>query len=193
MVVKNSRHEITAVKPAQFPQNELNDIVFAGKSNVGKSSVINLLLGRKKLAYVGNTPGKTRVINFYNVDDILYFVDLPGYGFANVSKATSESWGKMIEGYFLKRKKTKLIILLIDIRHKPGKNDLIMHDWIKHYKFPYIIIANKSDKISKKEQEKNIKQIRETLELAEEIPVIPVSSLKKQGKDEVWEIVDKYM
>jgi GTP-binding protein len=193
MFIKTSNHEITCVKTSQFPQNSFWDITFVGKSNVGKSSTINLLLGRKKLAYVGNTPGKTRVINFYNVNEELYFVDLPGYGFSNVSKNESASWGRMIEGYLLERQKSKLILFLIDIRHKPGKNDIMMHEWIKHYEFPYAIVATKADKISAREREINIDQIRETLEIGEEIKIIPVSASKKTGKEELWEVIDTYL
>ena len=189
MKIKQSKYELTAVHPNQFPENDMMDVVFVGKSNVGKSSIINMLLNRKNLARVGNAPGKTRVINFYNVDDRFYFVDLPGYGYAKVSKEMRNSWGKMIEGYFNQRKKTVLVILLIDIRHEPGENDRLMHDWIAHYGYPYIVAASKADKIKKSQLEKHLQTIRDGLELEPQIPILPFSALKKTGGEELWKYI----
>ena len=191
MKVINSKIEITAVNSGQFPISDRPEIVFAGKSNVGKSSIINLLLGRKNLARVGATPGKTRQINFYNLDDKIFFVDLPGYGYANVSREVSNSWGRMIENYIDKRKQIALVILIVDIRHKPSENDMLMHDWINYHKLPCIIATSKSDKLKKSQIEQHLNIIRETLAVTPEVPIVPFTALKKLGKEELWEHIDK--
>lgn len=187
--LNNVKFETTAVKPEQYPYGNIPEVAFVGRSNVGKSSMINALLNRKDLAKVGAVPGKTRVINFFNVDNKLYFVDLPGYGYANVSKKEQQSWKYMIETYLYTRKQLKLIIMIVDIRHLPTENDKIMHVWLKESNIPYIIVATKADKISKSQINKNISDIKEVLELNGEISVIPVSSKTKQGKDELWKLI----
>ncbi|HZK70080.1 MAG TPA: ribosome biogenesis GTP-binding protein YihA/YsxC [Clostridia bacterium] len=191
MKVINCKIEITAVNSGQFPISDKPEIVFAGKSNVGKSSIINLLLGRKSLARVGATPGKTRQINFYNVDEKIFFVDLPGYGYANVSQEVTKNWGRMIENYIEKRKQIALVILIVDIRHKPSENDILMHNWINYHKFPCIIATSKSDKLNRLQIEQQLKVIRETLEVPPEIPILPFTALKKKGKEELWVHIDK--
>ena len=178
---------ISAVAPAQFPKDNRMEVAFAGKSNVGKSSLINAMLGRKRLAHTSRQPGKTRTINFYNVEDRIYFVDLPGYGFAKVSKAESAKWGGMIEGYLKNRPVLKMAFLLVDIRHKPGDNDKMLYDWFVHYDIPVTIVATKSDKISRSAIAKHIMIIKTGLET--DLTPIPFSSNKKAGVNEVWDII----
>ena len=158
--INNARYELTAVKPDQYPQNNIPEIIFVGRSNVGKSTVINTLLNRKNLARVGYTPGKTREIYFYNIDDKAYFVDLPGYGYANVSKSKKSVWGSMIETYLHSRKYLELIMMLVDIRHTPTDNDIIMYEWIQSHNMPNLIIATKADKISRGRINSRINDIR---------------------------------
>ena len=189
--INNARFELTAVKPSQYPANNIPEMAFVGRSNVGKSSVINTLLNRKNLARVGSAPGKTRVINFYNIDDKAYFVDLPGYGYANVSKSDKSVWGKMIETYLHSRKYLELILMLVDIRHTPTDNDVLMYEWIRSYNLLHLIIAAKSDKIPRGRVNSRISDIRLTLSCTDEIPVIPFSSITKQGRDEIWEQINK--
>lgn len=192
MNLNNAKLHATAVKPEQFPSLRLPEVALLGRSNVGKSSLINSLLNRKKLAYVGAKPGKTRVINFYNVDDRFFLVDLPGYGYANVSKAEQKSWGKLIETYLYNREELKLLILLVDIRHKPTDNDILMYNWIRHYNIPFLIVATKSDKLSRSKMLSNLKTIKEKFALENEIEIIPYSSNKHMGRDELWkEIIKK--
>ena len=148
-------------------------------------------MGRKSLARVGATPGKTRQINFYNVDEKIFFVDLPGYGYANVSQEVTKNWGRMIENYIEKRKQIALVIFIVDIRHKPSENDILMYNWINYHKLPCIIATSKSDKLKRSQIEQHLKVIRETLEVAPEIPILPFSALKKVGKEELWEYIDK--
>lgn len=193
MIVNNARHEVTAVRPDQYPRSDIPEIAFVGRSNVGKSSLINTLLNRKKLARVGATPGKTRQINFYNVEDTLYFVDLPGYGYASVSKSERLSWGKLADTYLTTRKQLKLILMLVDIRHKPSEHDKMMHNWIQTYGVSYIIVATKADKVSRSQVKRRIDEIRGTLELGEGVKVIPFSSTKKIGKGELWEEIDSIL
>jgi GTP-binding protein len=188
--INNARYELTAVKPDQYPQNNIPEIIFVGRSNVGKSTVINTLLNRKNLARVGSTPGKTREINFYNIDDKAYFVDLPGYGYANVSKSKKSVWGSMIETYLHSRKYLELIMMLVDIRHTPTDNDIIMYEWIQSHNMPNLIIATKADKISRGRINSRINDIRITLKCTAGIPVIAFSSITKQGRDEIWEQIN---
>lgn len=179
----------SAVKEEDFPQDGMPQIVFAGKSNVGKSSVINRLLGRKKFAYVGGQPGKTIHINYFCIDKQAYFVDLPGYGYAKVSKTEQERWGQLMEEYFA----TGLISIgfhIVDIRHKPTKDDKIMADWFLQAGVPYTIIANKLDKIKKSEQEKNLNLIRQTLLLPEDVPIVPFSAEKGNGRDNILSMIE---
>ena len=185
MIIKNPKFEISAVKPAQYPKGNLPEIVLVGKSNVGKSSLINSLLGRKSLARTSSAPGKTRTINWYEVDEKLFFVDLPGYGYAKVSKAEQLKWGKVIETYLHKRESLRLVLLLVDVRHAPGEGDQMMMDWLRHYGVPTLVVATKSDKIKRSQHEKQKKIIREVLGIGKE-DLLLYSSETKAGRDEVW-------
>ena len=193
MNVNNVSLETVCGITSTLPENTLPEFAFAGKSNVGKSSLINALINRKSLARTSSQPGKTQTINFYNVEDALYFVDLPGYGYAKVSQAIKEKWGKMIERYLQKSKQLKLVFLLIDIRHEPSANDKNMYEWIEYNGFEPIIIATKLDKINRSQVQKQLKMIRTGLGLKKETILIPFSSETKQGKEEVWNIIDSYL
>ncbi len=190
MNVNNVSLTISAVSKAQYPKDTKPQIAFAGRSNVGKSSLINKLVNRKKMARISAKPGKTATLNFYNVEDQLYFVDFPGYGFARVSKAEKEKWGKMIEEYLNTREQLRQIILLVDSRHKPTKDDVLMAEWIRHFEFDIIIVATKWDKLSNKQKKESINIIRDTLELTEEDIVIPFSAQTGEGKEELWDVID---
>ncbi len=179
-----------AVKKEQYPQGGLPEIAFAGKSNVGKSSLINAMINRKSLARTSGSPGKTRTINFYNVENSLMFVDLPGYGYAKISKSEQRKWGKMIEDYLIKREFLKGIILLIDIRHEPGENDKMMYEWLKHYGHKIIIAATKSDKLKRSQINKHLSVIINSLSLSGKDVIIPFSSENKSGKEELWDVID---
>ena len=179
----------SAVKTADFPQDPLPQIVFAGKSNVGKSSTINRLLNRKNFARVGNEPGKTIHINFLRIDDKVYFVDLPGYGYAKVSKKERDRWGRLMDEYFASEDTMTLGFQIVDIRHKPTADDVTMANWFLQTGMPFAIIANKHDKIKKSQLEGSLQTIRETLHLPEEIPVIPFSAEKGTGRDEVLALI----
>lgn len=189
MVIKSAELETVCGITSKLPQNTLPEIAFAGKSNVGKSSLINGLLNRKSLARTSSSPGKTQTINFYNINKALYFVDLPGYGYAKVSQEIRNKWGKMIERYLHTSDKLKAIFLLIDIRHAPGENDKTMYDWIVSNGYEPIIICTKLDKIKRSQQAKNIKVIKETLGLGAETKIIPFSAVSKQGKEEIWNVI----
>lgn len=182
---------ITAGMASQFPEHDLPEIAFAGKSNVGKSSLLNAMLNRRALARTSSQPGKTQTINFYGVQDSLIFVDLPGYGYAKVSKTDRERWGKLIEGYLEKRPQLQKIILLIDIRHEVGKNDKMMYDWIKHYHNEVVVVATKADKIKRSQLQKQLAVIRRGLGLTAEDQLVAFSAETKQGKEELWEIIEK--
>jgi GTP-binding protein len=184
--IKNATYEVTAVKPEQYPVTLLPEIAFVGRSNIGKSSIINALLNKKNLARVGATPGKTRVINFYNIDNKLYFVDLPGYGYAKVSKAQKASWDEMIETYLHSRTQLKSIIMLVDIRHTPSDNDQMMYKWILSRLMPVIVVASKVDKISRSQLQNRLQDITATLEMPGTVLPIPFSAMTNQGKDEIW-------
>lgn len=190
MHVKSVNLETVCGITSKIPEHDKLEIAFAGKSNVGKSSLINTMMKRKSYARISQKPGKTQTINFYNINDVLYFVDLPGYGYAKVSMEVKAKWGKMIENYLLRSKTLRIIFLLIDIRHEPGKNDIDMYDWILHYGFNPIIVATKADKISRGAIPKHLSMIRKSLKCVEGTPIIPFSSLKKTGADEVWEYID---
>lgn len=185
MIIKSSEFVISAVKRAQYPKDERAEIAFVGRSNVGKSSIINAITNRKKLARVSQTPGKTRLINFFIINDDFYLVDLPGYGYAKVSKQEKESWGKTIETYLCDREELKRVVLLVDSRHKPTADDIMMHEWIKHYGYDVIVVATKSDKLSNNELAKSRKIIRETLKLNKEDKLYFFSSVNKKGRDEL--------
>ena len=189
MIINKAELTHVAVKPLQYPDGGLAELAFVGKSNVGKSSLINVMLGRKSLARTSRTPGKTRTINFYNVEDKLMFVDLPGYGYAKISRETSQTWGAMIEGYLKKREELKAIILLIDIRHEPGKNDVQMFEWLRHYDKKMVVVATKADKLNRSQIAKHCAIIRKGLGMAQDEVILPFSSLSKAGRDELWSLI----
>ena len=189
MVIKNVELEIVCGITSKLPDTELMEIAFAGKSNVGKSSLINALLNRKSLARTSATPGKTQTINFYNVNKELYLVDLPGYGYAKVSPKEKEQWGKLIERYLNTSKKLRAVFLLIDIRHEPTANDKMMYDWIVYHGYNPIIIATKLDKLKRSQIQKHVKMVKQGLNLVPGTKVIPFSSVTKQGREEIWDLV----
>lgn len=193
MKIVKSDLDTVAVKPSQYPPDNMKEIAFAGRSNVGKSSLLNLITGRKKLARVSGSPGKTRTINFYIINDEFRIVDLPGYGYAKVSKSMSENWGDMMETYFKKREGLKKVVQLVDIRHKPSAQDVQMYNYLKHYGLDGIVVCTKADKVSKNEAQKNIALIRKTLELSKEDKIIPVSSLKKTGCEALLEEIERIL
>ncbi|SET29479.1 GTP-binding protein [Natronincola peptidivorans] len=189
MKIKTSDFVTSAVVPTQYPEDLLPEIAMVGRSNVGKSSTINTMLGRKKLARVSGTPGKTRTINFFVINKEFYLVDLPGYGYAKVSKSEKASWGKSIETYLSTRKNLQEVMLLVDIRHEPSNDDKMMYDWIRHFGFGTIVIATKSDKIPRGQRQKHFKIIRQKLQMSKEDKIIPISSLKKEGVDVLWDSI----
>ena len=190
MVIKEVTLETVCGITSTLPENDKPEIAFAGKSNVGKSSLINALMNRKSLARISATPGKTQTINFYNINREIYLVDLPGYGYAKVSEKEKEAWGKMIERYLHKSTRLKAVFLLIDIRHDPSKNDKMMYDWILHQGYEPVIIATKLDKLKKSQVAKQLKAIRTGLGLVSGTTVIPFSAKTKQGRDEIWEYAE---
>ena len=190
MVIKSLQLETVCGITSKLPENDKPEVAFAGKSNVGKSSLINALMNRKSFARISSEPGKTQTINFYNINDAMYCVDLPGYGFAKVSKETQAKWGKMIENYLTTSKQLRAVFLLIDIRHEPSKNDKDMYEWIVYNGYDPIIIATKLDKINRSQVQKHIKMIKTGLNVKPQTVVIPFSSQTKQGRDEIWELVD---
>ncbi|NRY62339.1 ribosome biogenesis GTP-binding protein YihA/YsxC [Clostridium beijerinckii] len=185
MRIKKSDFITSAVKKNQYPIDNRVEVAFVGRSNVGKSSLINSLTNRKKLAKVSQTPGKTRLVNFFLINDDFYLVDLPGYGYAKVSKAEKDSWGKTVEMYLTGREQLKRVVLLVDSRHKPTGDDIMMHEWIKHFGYDVIVVATKSDKLTRNELKKNEKVIKETLKLNPDDKLYFFSSLNKDGKDEL--------
>ncbi|MBR5129408.1 MAG: YihA family ribosome biogenesis GTP-binding protein [Firmicutes bacterium] len=190
MIIKEAELEAVAVKASQYPVDDTPEIAFAGRSNVGKSSLLNLLTNRKSLARVSGSPGKTRTINFYRVNKQFRIVDLPGYGYAKVSKSMSKDWGPMMEEYFQKRQGLKKVIQLVDIRHAPSAQDVQMYEYLRHYGFDGIVVATKADKVSRNEMQKCISVIRKTLQLNPEDIVIPISSLKKSGHDKLLAVME---
>ena len=176
---------------SEIPEMEFPEIAFAGKSNVGKSSIINALMNRKSYARTSEKPGKTQTINYYNVNDAIYLVDLPGYGYANVSVKVKEKWGKMIEGYLHESKELRAVFLLVDIRHKPSANDKQMYDWICHNGYEPVIIATKLDKLKRSQVAKSLKEIRTGLGLPKDGKILPFSAETKQGRDEIWALIDE--
>ncbi len=191
-VIKNVNLETVCGVTSKLPENTLPEVAFAGKSNVGKSSLINALMNRKSYARTSQQPGKTQTINFYKINEEVYFVDLPGYGYAKVSEAVKAKWGKMIEGYLHTSEQLRLVFLLIDIRHDPSENDKHMYRWIVEQGFNPVIIATKADKLKRSQLPKHLKQIRVGLNVTEGTPMIPFSSLSKQGRDEIWELIEQY-
>ena len=193
MVIKNVSLETVIGVTSKIPDNQLPEIAFAGKSNVGKSSLINALMNRKSLARTSAQPGKTQTINFYNINDELYFVDLPGYGYAKVSQQEKEKWGKMIEKYLRQSANLKQVFLLVDIRHDPSENDKMMYNWIVDNGFRPVIIATKLDKLKRSQIAKHVKAVRAGLGLKEDDILIPFSSQTKQGLDELWNTIEGYI
>ena len=190
MNLHNASLKISAVNPKQYPTDGYLEFAFAGRSNVGKSSLINKLLNRKSLARVSGTPGKTTTINFYNIDDTIFLVDLPGYGYAQRSKSETEKWGKMMEDYLANRETLVQTILLVDSRHKPTKDDIQMCQWIKHYHDRVIVVATKFDKLKKSEMEPNLELIWETLALGEDDILVPFSTKDDECKYTVWDMIE---
>ena len=193
MVIRSINLETVCGVTSTLPQNQHLEIAFAGKSNVGKSSLINALVNRKSYARTSSEPGKTQTINFYNINDTLYFVDLPGYGYAKVSAQLKAKWGKLIEKYLTTSEKLRIIFLLVDIRHAPSQNDIDMYNFIVNSGFNPIIIATKLDKIKRSQLSKQLKIIKSGLNLIPDTPIIPFSSQTKQGRDELWELIDEYV
>ena len=193
MIITKAELEAIAVKAAQYPEDSMAEIVFAGRSNVGKSSLLNLLTGRKSLARVSQNPGKTRTINFYRINDSFRIVDLPGYGYAKVSRETTKDWGPMMEEYFQNRKGLKKVVQLVDIRHAPSAQDIQMYEYLRHYGLDGLVVATKADKVSRNEAQKCISVIRRTLKLSESDKVIPVSSLKKTGQDKLLDEMERLL
>lgn len=190
MKIKNVELSIVCGITSKLPETDRVEIAFAGKSNVGKSSLINALMNRKALARTSATPGKTQTINFYNINDIMYLVDLPGYGYAKVSEREKEQWGKLIERYLNTSKQLKAVFLLIDIRHEPSANDRMMYEWILAQGYEPIIIATKLDKLKRSQVQKHVKMVREGLKVLPGTTVIPFSAETKQGRDEIWELIE---
>lgn len=193
MVIKNVNLETVCGVTSKLPENKLPEFAFAGKSNVGKSSLINGLMNRKALARTSSSPGKTQTINYYNINNEMYFVDLPGYGYATANEKVKAQWGKMIEDYLHQSKRICAVFLLIDIRHAPSENDRIMYDWIMSRGYQPVIIATKLDKIKRSQAAKQIKLICDTLDVADDTTVIPYSSLSKQGREEIYDLLDEVM
>lgn len=190
MVIRNISLETVCGITSTLPENDKPEIAFAGKSNVGKSSLINALMNRKSFARISATPGKTQTINFYNINDALYLVDLPGYGYAKVSQQEKEKWGKIIERYLHSSKQLRAVFLLIDIRHEPSANDKMMYDWVVSQGYNPIIIATKQDKLKRSQIDKHVRMLRQGLKLVPGTRIIPFSSVTKQGRDEIWELVE---
>ena len=193
MKIKTSQLEAVAVKRSQYPEDNMKEIAFAGRSNVGKSSLLNLITGRKALARVSGSPGKTRTINFYNINGDFRIVDLPGYGYAKVSKSVTENWGDMMEQYFSARHGLIKTVQLVDIRHEPSKQDIQMYEYLKHYGLDGLVVATKADKISKNQMNKNISVIRKALGMKPEDKVIACSALKRTGQDELLDEIERLL
>ncbi len=193
MIIKNPQFEISAVGPKQYPKSHLPEIVLVGKSNVGKSSFINTMLNRKSLARTSSTPGKTRQINFYNIDKNFYFVDLPGYGYSKMSKQEQEQVGKFIEDYLENRKQIKLIIFLIDSRHAPSENDMLMYNYIINSGFPCIVVANKVDKFAPSKVDAAVSELQQLLNPLKDLTFLPFSSERKIYVESTWEKIEQFL
>lgn len=193
MIIKKADLAAVAVRPQQYPEDSMKEIAFAGRSNVGKSSLLNLLTNRKNLARVSGNPGKTRTINFYQINDEFRIVDLPGYGYARVSKSVTENWGDMIEQYFDGRQGLKKVVQLVDVRHAPSAQDIQMYNYLRHYGLDGVIVATKADKVSRNELQKCIGVIRKTLQLSSEDKVIPISVLKRTGYDVLLDEIENIL
>ncbi len=193
MIIKSVNLETVCGITSKLPDNAYPEVAFAGRSNVGKSSLINALMNRKSLARISSQPGKTQTINYYNVNEAIYFVDLPGYGYARVSENVKAQWGKMIENYLRRSKQLRAVFLLVDIRHAPTKNDAVMYDWICRTGFQPIIIATKLDKIKRSQIQSQIKLIKTTLGVSKETIIIPFSAQTKQGREEIYEVIETFL
>lgn len=193
MKVTNAEIIISAVRPEQYPGDNLPEFALAGRSNVGKSSFINKLINRKSLARTSSKPGKTQTLNFYLINEVFHFVDVPGYGYAKVSKTERAAWGRMIETYLTTRPELKAVLLIIDIRHEPSKDDVAMYDFLKHYQIPTIIIATKADKIPKGKWQKHLKVVKDTLQIEKNDPLVLFSSETGLGKEEAWKIIHTFL
>lgn len=193
MKIKTAEFVLSAATPVQFPRDRLPEIAFAGRSNVGKSSLLNSLVQRKQLAKTSSTPGKTQTINFFLINKAFYLVDLPGYGYARVSQATKKRWGQLIENYLSTRENLVLVVLLVDIRHPPSADDREMYRWLVYYNLPTAVVATKADKVSRGSLQKHVAQIRQGLNLGSEGPVILYSSQTSQGRDDLWKIIRQYL
>lgn len=193
MKVVSSDIVISAVRPEQYPETDIPEFALAGRSNVGKSSFINKMLNRKGLARISSKPGKTQTLNFFLINEVLHFVDVPGYGYAKVSKSEREAWGKMIETYITAREQLRAVVQIVDLRHPPSKDDIIMYNFLKHYGIPCIIIATKADKIPKGKWQKHLKVTRETLNMNESDHIILFSSETGEGKEQAWKLIESYM
>ena len=191
MIIKTVNLETVCGVTSRLPENDKPEIAFAGKSNVGKSSLINALMNRKSYARTSAQPGKTQTINFYNINDALYYVDLPGYGYAKVSQTEREKWGRMIENYLKKSRKLRGVFLLVDIRHEPSANDRQMYEWIVYNGYEPVIIATKLDKIKRSQLQKQIREVRTGLGIGPGVRVIPFSAETKQGREEIWELIEE--
>ncbi|MDD9269892.1 ribosome biogenesis GTP-binding protein YihA/YsxC [Paenibacillus sp. GCM10023248] len=190
MKVNQAEFVISAVGPSQYPQDALPEIALAGRSNVGKSSLINCMISRKNLARTSSQPGKTQTLNYYRINQDLYFVDLPGYGYAKVSKTKREQWGKFIESYLLNRETLRLVMQLVDLRHPPSKDDQAMYEWLRHHDVPVLVVATKADKIPKSQWPKHLKIVRETLGMDKGVQPLLFSSELTLGRDELWGILE---
>ncbi|GAE92658.1 GTP-binding protein EngB [Gracilibacillus boraciitolerans JCM 21714] len=194
MKVNKAEIVISAVSEKQYPNDKWPEIALAGRSNVGKSSFINKLINRKNLARTSSKPGKTQTLNFYNINDLFYFVDVPGYGYAKVSKKEREKWGgNMMEEYFSLRDTLRLTVLIVDIRHQPTEDDRLMYDFLKHYEIPVLVIATKLDKIPKNKRDTHLKRVISTLEMDEDDAVLSFSAETSEGKEEVWSYLDNFI
>ncbi|MBL4951209.1 YihA family ribosome biogenesis GTP-binding protein [Neobacillus sp. YIM B02564] len=193
MKVTSSEIVISAVRQEQYPESNLPEFALAGRSNVGKSSFINKMLNRKGLARISSKPGKTQTLNFFLINDLLHFVDVPGYGYAKVSKSERAAWGKMIETYFTTREQLKAVVLIVDLRHPPTEDDVMMYDFLKYYQIPCIIIATKADKVPKGKWQKHVKVIRETLDLEANDQIVVFSAETGEGKDAAWTIIESFI
>ena len=193
MIIKNAELETVCGVTSRFPVHDQPEFAFAGKSNVGKSSLINALMNRKSLARTSSQPGKTQTVNFYHVNDAFYYVDLPGYGYTKIAVAVKQSWGKMIEDYLHRSKSLLCVFLLVDIRHEPSANDKTMYDWIVYNGFRPVVIATKLDKINRSQTAKQVKMIREGLGMEKDDVLLPFSAMSRQGREEIWTYVESLM
>jgi GTP-binding protein len=191
MKVNQAEFVISAVGPGQYPEDALPEIALAGRSNVGKSSLINRLISRKNLARTSSQPGKTQTLNYYRINEDLYFVDLPGYGYAKVSKSQRATWGKFIEGYLKNRETLRFVLQLIDLRHPPTRDDIAMYDWLKHIGLKVVVVTTKADKIPKGKWQQHLKIVKETLNKAPDDEIILFSSETGMGKDELWAVIER--